>query len=75
MRRILRTYASTAPTILNNPLTLTKRNVVWAERLDNDFKVGSKNIFVSCGMEHLYGEGSLCKLLREKGYTVEAIGD
>jgi len=50
------------------------RNVRMADRLD-ELMQGEGNYFVTVGLLHLtLPEGSIVTLLREKGYTVEAVG-
>lgn len=58
-------------TILHNDGVLLKRNTLWADVLDREFKTGQTNLFISMGIAHLYGQGNLLELLTKKGYKVK----
>ena len=51
---------------------LLKRNTAWIEQLPVIMSEGSS--FIAVGCLHLVGEYGLIKMLRDKGYIVEAIG-
>jgi len=53
-----------------NAELLNKRNLNWIQPLESFMK--NQSCFVAVGALHLTGEAGLIKLLREKGYTVEA---
>ncbi|MGY6520164.1 MAG: TraB/GumN family protein [Mongoliitalea sp.] len=50
---------------------LDNRNIAWIPTLEDLFKEGSS--FVAVGAGHLPGELGVISLLKQKGYTVEAI--
>lgn len=50
---------------------LIQRNLNWVEKLDT--LMAEKSSFIAVGAGHLAGEYGLIKLLRNKGYVVEAI--
>jgi len=50
---------------------LDNRNITWIPTLEDLFKEGSS--FVAVGAGHLPGELGVISLLKQKGYTVEAI--
>lgn len=51
---------------------LLKRNTAWIEQLPTIMSEGTS--FIAVGCLHLVGEYGLIKMLRDKGYIVEAIG-
>jgi uncharacterized protein YbaP (TraB family) len=52
-------------------IILDNRNITWIPTLEDLFKEGSS--FVAVGAGHLPGELGVISLLKQKGYTVEAI--
>lgn len=54
-------------------ILLIKRNLVWADKLDDI--ISGKPVFVAVGAGHLIGEKGLLQLLRKKGFTVVPMMD
>ena len=52
-------------------ILLTRRNINWVGQLMEKMPVSS--LFVAVGAGHLFGPNGLIVLLRQKGYTVEAL--
>jgi uncharacterized protein YbaP (TraB family) len=50
---------------------LTDRNKRWVESFEE--MEGEKSSFIAIGAGHLPGKEGLIELLREEGYTVEAV--
>ncbi len=56
---------------MNSDELIKNRNLNWITKLPNLFK--EKSQFVAVGAGHLLGEFGLLNLLKNKGYTIEAI--
>lgn len=50
---------------------LTKRNLNWIPKIEK--AIASESIFIAVGAGHLGGKNGVVKLLREKGYRLEAV--
>jgi hypothetical protein len=56
---------------LNQDALLKDRNVRWVERLPAIMQ--TQSVFVAVGAAHLPGKNGVLQLLRQQGYTVEAV--
>lgn len=53
-------------------ILITERNRNWAEEIAR-LMAGDEDYFIAVGAGHLIGEGSVIKLLEEKGFAVERV--
>ncbi len=55
----------------HNDAVHVARNVLWADVLDKEFKLGGHDKFIPVGILHLYGGRNLLELLQEKGHKIK----